>query len=136
MKIHPAPIVTPINTGSMGNTSKVQLASGETYFAKVLDPNKVNSSVISTETKSKDEIITSLKNNFESEFLLLQLMNLMGLKTPTELGLVKYDSGAVLIKRSAGDGENKSFDTTDAILDSDHQTRLNTFVNTLFLGYY
>ncbi len=80
----PTLTLTPIAEGTMGHTSKVELPSGETFYVKVSDPNRANIAIIAS-NKSPDEKVARLKSIYRQEFLLLKLMNLMGLKTPTEL---------------------------------------------------
>ncbi len=62
-------------------------------------------------------------------------MNLLGLKTPSELGLIQYDSGSILVKRAAGDFENKSSDLAfPKEQDADHKTRFEAVTRTLRIG--
>ncbi len=115
----------------MGHTFMAKIDPTEnssTFYVKFSDPAK-NVRALYDNIANEAEF---LSDTFRREFLLLKLLNLLGFKTPTETALISYGEDSIIIKRSAGDGENRSttahpFSRTDR----GYQRRLEIITRTL-----
>ncbi len=89
--------ITPIPTENMGHAFKVDLdETGPTFYVKFSNPyrNKIADFSGLEDLKQRKKFTVNI---FERKFLLLELLNLLGLKTPTELALIEHKNGSILL---------------------------------------
>lgn len=107
----------------MGRTFRVNLGGNEsapTFYVKF-------------PYKGDDIHEKMMKDIYEQEFLLLTLLNLLGLKTPTEIALIKREGSPIIIKRAAGDSEGRRNEIPTDI-DPDYKTRFDVVTKTIGVG--
>ena len=125
-----SPLVTEVFTGSMGSTFKVNLDRNDekngVFYVKFSDPSR---NFRSLDCGGAEEGF--LNKIFEREFLLLELLNLLGMKTPTEFALMRYSGGSIIFKRAAGDGEGRKEVSSRSNVDKAYNNRLQILINVL-----
>ncbi len=130
LELDQEPLVTEILGGNMGNTFKINLDRSDqkngVFYVKFSDKSK--NSRIFDHASSEEDFIDKI---FEREFLLLELLNLLGMKTPTEFALMKYDGGSIIVKRAAGDGEFRDEVSSMDYIDKSYNNRLQILVDVL-----
>lgn len=125
--------VTLITRGRMAKTFKVDLdSSAPTFYVKF--PTITYILIQQHQLESNADIQSFTDDLFEQEFLSLSLLNLLGIKTPTEIALLKHEEGSILFKKAAGDGEKRSAEPPDDFTPDDaYETRLDVLLDLLCL---